>query len=266
MAKGKHGHRPPAPRHALQRGDGRRADRRAAARAVRVRRDEGAELAFAALVERHGPMVLRVCRGVLARPARRRGRLPGHVPGPGPQGAARSGCATRWGPGSTGSAYRTASCARAAAARRRRHERRAAAMCGPRDPPPRASTTSARCSTRRSTGCPSGTARRSCSADLEGLTHEQAARHWAGRSGRSKSRLARGRERLRQPARPAAALAGPEPGMVGQLSDGLRQGRGAGGVRRQSTVSGCGPFRGRGDVTAGAVPAPVARLAEGILR
>ena len=29
------------------------------------RRDAGAELAFAALVERHGPMVLRVCRGIL---------------------------------------------------------------------------------------------------------------------------------------------------------------------------------------------------------
>src|SRR5947199_6850291 len=31
-------------------------------------RGEAAELAFAALVERHGPMVLRVCRGVLADP------------------------------------------------------------------------------------------------------------------------------------------------------------------------------------------------------
>jgi HlyD family secretion protein len=31
-------------------------------------RDEAVELAFAALVERHGPMVLRVCRGVLADP------------------------------------------------------------------------------------------------------------------------------------------------------------------------------------------------------
>src|ERR671917_455050 len=30
-----------------------------------TRRDEGAEMAFAALVERHGPMVLRVCRGIL---------------------------------------------------------------------------------------------------------------------------------------------------------------------------------------------------------
>ena len=31
-------------------------------------RAEAGELAFAALVERHGPMVLRICRGVLADP------------------------------------------------------------------------------------------------------------------------------------------------------------------------------------------------------
>ena len=31
-------------------------------------RDQAAELAFGVLVERHGPMVLRVCRGVLADP------------------------------------------------------------------------------------------------------------------------------------------------------------------------------------------------------
>src|SRR5829696_3053585 len=33
--------------------------------ATRRRRDDAAELAFAALVERHGPMVLRACRGIL---------------------------------------------------------------------------------------------------------------------------------------------------------------------------------------------------------
>ena len=38
-------------------------------------RGEAAELAFAVLVERHGPMVMRVCRGVLARPPRQR-RMP----------------------------------------------------------------------------------------------------------------------------------------------------------------------------------------------
>ena len=35
-----------------------------------ARRDEPAEVAFAALVRRHGPMVLRVCPQVLGRPAR----------------------------------------------------------------------------------------------------------------------------------------------------------------------------------------------------
>ncbi len=33
-----------------------------------VRRDEGAEAAFEELMSRHGPMVLRVCRGVLSDP------------------------------------------------------------------------------------------------------------------------------------------------------------------------------------------------------
>ena len=45
--------------------------------------------------------------GNLARPQRRRGRLPGHVPGPGQEGRARSGAATSWAAGCTRS--RTAS-------------------------------------------------------------------------------------------------------------------------------------------------------------
>src|SRR3954451_23823916 len=90
-------------------------------------RGESAELAFAALVERHGPMVLRVCRGVLADP----------------HDAEDAFQATflvlvkkargLWvrdslGPWLHQVAYRTASCARSAAARRRRHERAAAAL------------------------------------------------------------------------------------------------------------------------------------------
>jgi len=90
-------------------------------------RDETAELAFQGLVERHGPMVLRVCRAVLrdthdAQDAyqatflvlvRRAGSL--------------------WvrdslGPWLHQVAYRTASCARSAAARRRQRELRAALM------------------------------------------------------------------------------------------------------------------------------------------
>src|SRR5262249_26048755 len=93
---------------------------------------EVAELAFAAIVERHGPVVLRVCRAilrdeheaqdafqatflVLVRKARRlRGR---DSPGPWLHQVA----------------YLAACCARKAAGRRRAHERRAAEMSRARD-------------------------------------------------------------------------------------------------------------------------------------
>ena len=91
------------------------------------RRDETAELAFAALVERHGPMVLRVCRAVLrddydaddAFQATflilvRRARA--------------FWVRDSLGPWLHEVAYRTASCARLNAARRRRYELRAAEM------------------------------------------------------------------------------------------------------------------------------------------
>jgi len=85
------------------------------------RGSEGAELAFTALVERHGPMVLRVCRSVLSDPndaddafqatflvlVRRAGSLWVH---------------DSLGPWLHQVAHRTAVCARSAAARRWRHE------------------------------------------------------------------------------------------------------------------------------------------------
>ena len=49
-------------------------------------RDAVAEAAFRELVNRHGPMVLAVCRQTPEASARRGRRLPGHVPGPGAQG------------------------------------------------------------------------------------------------------------------------------------------------------------------------------------
>jgi HlyD family secretion protein len=83
---------------------------------------EGAELAFAALVERHGPMVLRVCRAALTEPhdaedafqatflvlvKRARGLW----------------VRDSLGPWLHQVAYRTASCVRLTSARRQRHER-----------------------------------------------------------------------------------------------------------------------------------------------
>src|SRR4051794_9115677 len=89
----------------------------------KVRRGEAAESAFAAIVERHGPMVHRVCRQVLADP----------------DAAADAFQATflvllkkasllnltdSLAPWLHGVALRVASCARSARARRQAHERR----------------------------------------------------------------------------------------------------------------------------------------------
>ena len=90
-------------------------------------RSEVAELAFAALVERHGPMVLRVCRAVLTDP---------HDTDDAFQATflvLLKKARALWvrdslGPWLHQVAFRTASCARVSAARRRRPERRAAIL------------------------------------------------------------------------------------------------------------------------------------------
>jgi RNA polymerase sigma factor (sigma-70 family) len=157
---------------------------------------EAAELAFAALVERHGPTVYGICRAVLrdeheAQDAFQATFLV-------LVGKARG----LWvreslGPWLQQVAYRVASCARSAVARRRRHERRYAE---------RASINSAHGERDGSVGLEVReevdrlperyrAAVRLC--DLEGRTHEEAARQLGWPVGTVKSRLARGRERLR---------------------------------------------------------------------
>ncbi len=158
-------------------------------------RGETAELAFAALVERHGPMVLRVCRGVLdnlhdsqdafqatflvlvkkARGLWVRDSL---------------------GPWLHQVAFRTASCARSTAARRERHERRAALLrneaCSPVD------DELGRVLHEEIDRLPDRFRAPLVLCDLQGRTHEQAARHLGWPIGTVKSRHSRGRERLRQ--------------------------------------------------------------------
>lgn len=161
----------------------------------RTQSGEVAELAFAALVERHGPMVLRVCRSVLphthdAQDAfqatflvllRRAGSL--------------------WVRDSLGAwlyqvALRTSSCARSAEARRRRHEGRVAEQA------PQSVSYEGRDDLEEVLHEEVGrlpehfrTAVILCL--MEGLTHEQAARRLGWPVGTVESRLARGRERLR---------------------------------------------------------------------
>jgi RNA polymerase sigma factor (sigma-70 family) len=157
-------------------------------------RDEIAELAFRVLVERHGPMVLRVCRGVLCDEheahdafqatflvlVRRAGSL-----------WARDSLA----PWLHQVAYRTATRARSATARRRRHERRAAEMKAPPH----------ECVDRADLGgvihhamgqLPERYREAIVLCLLEGLTPAQAARQLNCPVGTVHSRLARGRTML----------------------------------------------------------------------
>ncbi len=158
-------------------------------------RGEVAELAFAVLVERHGPMVWRVCRGVLA---------DAHDTQDAFQATflvlVRKARAL-WvrdslGPWLHQVAYRTASCARSAAARRHRHERRAARSeeAEVRSEPADELEKTLHEEIDR---LPERYREPVVLCDLEGHSHEQAARHLGWPVGTVKSRLSRGRERLR---------------------------------------------------------------------
>ena len=157
---------------------------------------EAAELAFAALVERHGPMVLRVCRHVLADPNDAEDAFQATFL------ILVKKARSLWVQDSLGPwlhrvAHRVATRARFSAARLREHEKRAAAT---------------RPTLVRERGdwdellsylheeidrLPERSRMPVVLCDLQGLTHEKAARHLGWPVGTVKSRLARGRELLR---------------------------------------------------------------------
>ena len=176
-------------------------------------RDEAGELAFAVLVERHGPMVLRVCRAVLRDEhdaedafqatflvlARRCGSLR---------------VVDSLGPWLHGVARRVASAARMAAVRRRRHERKAAELLALRDACALGDFDLEATLHEEIGRLPERYRVPVVLCLLEGLTHEQAARHLGWPVGTVKSRLANGRERLRsrlirRGLTPGATLAAP---------------------------------------------------------
>jgi HlyD family secretion protein len=157
-------------------------------------RDLAAEQAFAILLERHGPMVLRVCRGVLDDPHDAQDAFQATF-----LVLVRKARAL-WvrdslGPWLHQVAYRTASCARSAIARRRRHERRAAKKEEVVHAEPALELE--RLLHHEIDRLPERYRAPVVLCDLEGRSHEQAARHLGWPVGTVKSRLSRGRERLR---------------------------------------------------------------------
>ena len=154
---------------------------------------EGGELAFAALVERHGPMVLRVARGVAPNDARDVFQATFLV-----LVAKARGLWVRdsLGPWLHQVAYRTASCRRSSAARRRRLDRRAAIIEGV-ERPEEGDDDLAHVLHEEINRLPERFRVAVVLCDLEGHTHEQAALALGWPVGTVKSRQARARERLR---------------------------------------------------------------------
>jgi RNA polymerase sigma factor (sigma-70 family) len=188
-------------------------------------KDESAELAFATLVARHGPMVLRVCRAglgdshaaedafqatflVLARRAGsiRRGRSLGS-----------------W---LHGVALRVAACARSQAARRRHHERRRAELIArgthAEGQSHAADDDSGRVVNEEINRLPERFRSAVVLCYLEGLTHEMAADQLGCPVGTVRSRLATARDRLRRrlTRRGLAPLALPVESSVATLASG----------------------------------------------
>ena len=152
-------------------------------------RDETSELAFRVLVERHGPMVLRVCRAVL------RDAHDAHDAFQATFLVLVRRAGSLWvrdslGPWLHQVAYRTSSCARSAAARRRHHELRAAEMTA-RRPDRRHPDDLAGMLHEELSRLPARYREAVVLCLLEGLTPEQAARHLNCPAGTVHSRLAR---------------------------------------------------------------------------
>jgi RNA polymerase sigma factor (sigma-70 family) len=156
---------------------------------------ETAELAFAALVDRHGPMVLGVCRSVLRDPHSAHDAFQATFL------VLVRRAKSLWvrdslGPWLYQVAYRVASCSRSEANRRLRHETRAFELSGPRvgqeEHDDRGEVLH-----EEINRLPSGCRAAVVLCYFDGLSPEQAARQLGCPVGTVQSRLARGRAKLR---------------------------------------------------------------------
>ena len=155
---------------------------------------ETAELAFAALLERHGPMVLRVCRSILADTHNSEDAFQATFL------VLVKKARGLWvrdsiGPWLHQVAYRTALCARLAVLRRRHHEQGASMLRN--ESQVEVHNDVAGVVHEEIERLPDRFRSPLILCDIEGRTHEQAARHLGWPVGTVKSRHLRGRERLR---------------------------------------------------------------------
>jgi RNA polymerase sigma factor (sigma-70 family) len=223
---------------------------------------EAGKLAFAALVERHGPVVLRTCQSILPDEhavedafqatflilVRRAGSL--------------------WvrdslGPWLHQVAYRVASCARSAAARRRRHERKTAEMADPAVSDP-AGDDLGSVLHEELDRLPVRYRAPIVLCCLEGLTHQQAAGHLGWPLGTLQSRLARGRERLR--GRLIRRGLAPSAGLSGVVLSGEAAWAVVPTVLVDSTIRAAMAYAAGKATTATVVSSSVAALTKGILK
>jgi RNA polymerase sigma factor (sigma-70 family) len=225
-------------------------------------RGEAAELAFEALVERHGPMVLRVCRAQL-------GDLDDS------QDAFQATflilvqkARTLWVQDSLGPwlhqvALRTASCARSAAERRRRHEQRAGELGASFERgPERPNVEVEKLLHDEINRLPERYRVPIVLCDLEGYTCEEAARRMGRPVGTVKSWRSRGREQLRRQLtrRGLAQSVGLAAALAGEAARaGIAQPRTVGADRLAWRVF--SQWR-----SAGVVPASVHTLVKGVLK
>ena len=156
---------------------------------------EAGEMAFEALVERHGPMVLRICRTILRDKHDAEDAFQATFLVLARQAASirnRTSVAS-W---LHGVARRVASCARSAAARRRQHERKAASLAEHFVAEPRWDDL-AEVLHEEIDRLPERYRAPIVLCDMEGMTEGQAARRLGRPIGTIRSQLSRGRQRLR---------------------------------------------------------------------
>ncbi len=225
-------------------------------------RGDAAELAFEALVERHGPMVMRVCRAQLVDLHESHDAFQATFLILVQKARALWVCDSL-GPWLHQVALRTASCARSAAARRRRHERHAAELGASFEKPrERLYADVEKIVHDEINRLPECYRAAIVLCDLEGYSCEDAARRMGRPVGTIKSWRFRGRERLRR--RLTRRGLAPSVGLIAALGGDALQAA----ISRPNVVETAklaSQFSSKW-MTAGTVPASVRTLVKGVLK